>query len=144
MQGELQQKILVIQTAFIGDVVLATALLEDLHAAYPYASIDILVRKGNESLFTSHPYLGEVLIWHKKEHKYANLIRLIKQIRQKKYDQVINLQRFAATGLITSLSGAVQTIGFDKNPFSIFSASPSNIFSAREKSDCTKWSAIFS
>ncbi|MEY4053135.1 MAG: hypothetical protein RL034_53, partial [Bacteroidota bacterium] len=38
------RRILVIQTAFIGDVVLATAMLENLHAAYPASQIDILVR----------------------------------------------------------------------------------------------------
>jgi heptosyltransferase-2 len=114
------QKILVIQTAFIGDVVLVTALLEDLHLQYPNAVLDILVRKGNETLFTAHPYLNEVLVWQKKENKYTNLFKVILQIRQNKYDRVINVQRFAATGLITVLSGAKETVGFDKNPFSIF------------------------
>jgi heptosyltransferase-2 len=113
-------KILVIQTAFIGDVVLATGLVEDLHLQYPKAAIDILVRQGNETLFNAHPFLHEVLIWQKKENKYSNLFKVISQIRKNKYDQVINVQRFAATGLITILSGAKATIGFDKNPFSIF------------------------
>lgn len=114
------QKILVIQTAFIGDVVLATALLEDLHIQYPEASIDILVRKGNEGLFIAHPFLHEVIIWQKKADKYFNLFKTIQQIRKNQYDQVINLQRYAATGFITIMSGAKETIGFDKNPFSVF------------------------
>jgi heptosyltransferase-2 len=66
-------QILVIQTAFIGDVVLATGLLEKLHAKFPDASIDILVRKGNESLFDQHPFMHEVLIWDKKNGKYKDL-----------------------------------------------------------------------
>ena len=114
------QKILVIQTAFIGDVVLATGIVEKLHTFYPNAIINILVRKGNESLFTQHPFLQQVLIWDKKSNKYQNLIRIIKQIRVNRYTQVINLQRYAATGLITVCSGARQTIGFNKNPFSLF------------------------
>jgi heptosyltransferase-2 len=114
------QKILVIQTAFIGDVVLATGLLEDLHIQSPNAVIDILVRKGNEALFRGHPFLNEVLIWNKKEHKYSHLFKVIQQIRDIEYDLVINIQRFAATGLITLFSGAKETRGFDKNPFSIF------------------------
>ena len=114
------QKILVIQTAFIGDVVLVTGLLEDLHIQYPNAVIDILLRKGNEALFHEHPFINEVLIWNKKEHKYLQLFKVIQQIREIRYDLVINVQRFAATGLITALSGAKATIGFDKNPFSRF------------------------
>ncbi len=112
------QRILVIQTAFIGDVVLATGLLEKLHTYFPDATIDILVRKGNESLFRQHPFAGKVLIWDKRTAKYRNLYKVLLQIRANKYDLVINVQRYAATGLITILSKAKRTIGFDKNPFS--------------------------
>lgn len=114
------QKILIVQTAFIGDVVLATGLLEKLHATYPSAAIDFLVRKGNESLFIEHPFLHEVLVWDKKQSKYKQLFRIILLVRKKKYDLLINVQRFAATGLLTILSNAKQTVGFNKNPFSFF------------------------
>ena len=112
------QKILVVQTAFIGDVVLATALVESLHQQYPKAAIDVVVRKGNESLFNEHPFINELIVWDKKQHKYLHWLSILKKIRAKKYDVFINLQRYAATGLWTVLSSANTTIGFDKNPFS--------------------------
>ena len=114
------QKFLIIQTAFIGDVVLATCLVEKLHEHYPDAQIDFLLRKGNEGLLVNHPYLHEVLIWDKKQNKQRNLWKMAWVIRRKKYDKVINVQRFAATGFLTAFSGARETIGFDKNPFSSF------------------------
>jgi len=112
------QKFLVIQTAFTGDVVLATALVEKLHRFFPDARIDFLLRKGNEGLLSGHPFLNEVLIWNKKEKKLKNLRLLLSKIRKNKYDKVINLQRFASTGMLTAFSGAREKIGFDKNPFS--------------------------
>jgi heptosyltransferase-2 len=112
------QKFLVIQTAFIGDAVLATAIIEKLHQYYPDAKIDFVVRKGNEGLFGGHPFINELLVWIKKENKYKNLFLLLKKIRKNKYDVVINVQRFAATGFLTVFSGAKKTIGFDKNPWS--------------------------
>src|SRR5689334_10534453 len=112
------QKFLIIQTAFIGDVVLATVIIEKLHANYPDAQIDFLLRKGNEGLLLNHPCLNEVLIWNKKEDKTKNLFKLIQFIRKKKYDKVINVQRFFSTGLLTALSDAKEKIGFDKNPIS--------------------------
>src|ERR1700761_916905 len=114
------QKFLVIQTAFIGDVVLATALLEKLHACFPDARIDFLVRKGNEALLAGHPWLHETLVWDKKQNKLRNLWRMTRRICREKYDKVVNVQRFAATGLLTVFSGAKETIGFDKNPLSRF------------------------
>jgi ADP-heptose:LPS heptosyltransferase len=115
-------RFLIIQTAFIGDVVLATPLIEKLHAFFPNAQIDFLLRKGNEQLLSGHPYINELLIWNKKENKQKNLFLILSQIRKRKYDKVINLQRFFATGLITAFSGARETIGFDKNPLSFFFA----------------------
>jgi heptosyltransferase-2 len=112
------QKFLIIQTAFIGDVVLATVLIEKLHDCFPEAEIDFLLRKGNEQLLTGHPFLHEILIWDKKQHKQKNLFRILKCIRRNKYDKVINVQRFFATGILTAFARANETIGFDKNPLS--------------------------
>jgi len=111
-------KLLVIQTAFTGDVVLATALVEKLHGKYPDARIDFLVRKGNEGLLHGHPYIGNLLVWDKKENKQRNLLKIAMQVWKEKYTHVINVHRFAASGLVTFLSGAKYKAGFDKNPFS--------------------------
>ncbi len=111
------KKILIIQTAFLGDVILATPLIESLSAHFAYAQIDFLLKKGNEALLEEHPKLRRVLIFD-KSNKRKSLIELIQEIRKEKYDLVLNLHRFASSGLITVLSGAKETRGFSKNPFS--------------------------
>jgi lipopolysaccharide heptosyltransferase II len=117
-------KFLIVQTAFLGDVILATPLVEKLNKFYPGSQIDFMLRKGNESLLFNHPFINKLLIWNKKENKYGNLFRIIKEIRTTRYDYVINVQRFAASGILTVLSGSKNTIGFSKNPFSfLFSRS---------------------
>jgi ADP-heptose:LPS heptosyltransferase len=115
-----QWKILVIQTAFIGDVILATSILEKIHATFPGATLDFLLRKGNEGLFHNHPFLNDILIWDKKKEKYKGLVKIVQKIRAQKYDLVLNLQRFATTGIITALSGGKRKHGFGKNPLSLF------------------------
>jgi heptosyltransferase-2 len=114
----MNRKFLVIQTAFLGDVILSTAVAEKLYERDPSAKIDMLVRKGNESVFQNHPFIRSVLVWDKKSSKYANLFRLLMTIRRTRYDVVVNLQRFAASGFLTAFSGAKETTGFRKNPFS--------------------------
>lgn len=111
------KRFLIIQTAFLGDVVLATALIEKLRKHYPEAQIDFLLQKGNEGLLEGHPYLREVLIFNKKE-KYRSLRRLIRRIRARRYDEVINAHRFFTSGLLAVASGAREVAGFDKNPLS--------------------------
>ncbi|MBN2174238.1 MAG: glycosyltransferase family 9 protein [Bacteroidales bacterium] len=114
------KKFLVIQTASIGDVILATPVLEKLHAFFPEAQIDVLLKKGNESLFEAHPFISKLLIWDKSHKKYKNLLGLLFAIRDENYDALINIQRFATSGLLTAFSGAEYKAGFNKNPFSIF------------------------
>ncbi|MGN6569224.1 MAG: glycosyltransferase family 9 protein [Flavipsychrobacter sp.] len=111
-------KFLIIQTAFIGDVVLATAVIEKLRQFYPDAQIDFLLRKGNEGLLKNNPLINNILIWDKKKQKQRNLLRMALRIRKEKYAYVINIHRFATSGLLTWLSGVPYKVGFDKNPFS--------------------------
>ncbi|HTM67304.1 MAG TPA: glycosyltransferase family 9 protein [Flavipsychrobacter sp.] len=111
-------RFLVIQTSFIGDVVLATAVVEKLHSFFPDATIDFLLRKGNESLLENHPFLRQLIIWDKQKQKKRNLLKVVRFVRQQRYTHVINLHRFGTSGFITCLSRAKNKIGFDKNPFS--------------------------
>lgn len=115
---KIPQKILVIQTAFIGDVILATSLVEAIHANFPNAEIHFLLRKGNEGIFLNHPFIKKIIVWNKKNRKISNMFYIIKQLRKEDYSIVFNLQRFLSSGIFTLLSKSKITIGFDKNPLS--------------------------
>jgi heptosyltransferase-2 len=109
---------LIIQTAFTGDVALATSLVEKLHAHFPAAQIDFLLRKGNEGLLQNHPYITNLLVWDKQAKKKRNLLKMALRVRKENYTHIINVHRFATSGFITFFSGAKYKAGFDKNPFS--------------------------
>lgn len=96
-------------------MVLATGVAESLHRSYPSARLTFLVRAGNESVLADHPYL-EVWTWEKRTNKLRNLLELVKRIRRSRFDLVVNLHRFASSGILTALSGAAERRGFEKNP----------------------------
>lgn len=112
------KRILIIQTAFIGDVILATALIESVRAYLPGVKIDFVVRKGNESLLVNNPHIEKIIIWDKQQGKYRSLIQTIQEIRKQPYDLVINLQRYASSGLMVWRSKANKKIGYSNNPLS--------------------------
>ncbi len=111
------QRFLIIQTAFIGDVVLATALIEKLRQHFPNATIDFLLRKGNEHLLAGNPNIGRLYVWDKKQGKLKNLWRIALQVRKARYSHIVNVHRGATTGFVTLMSGAAERRGFSKNPF---------------------------
>ena len=94
------KKILIIQTAFIGDVILATPLVSELVSKYPQLEIDFLVRKGNESLLANQPNIKTVYTLDKKQGKFKQILNFVKTFRKNKYDEIINLHRFASSGLM--------------------------------------------
>ncbi|MCG8577461.1 MAG: glycosyltransferase family 9 protein [Flavobacteriales bacterium] len=112
------EQILIIQTAYIGDAILATALVESIRATLKDAEIDFVVRKGNEGLLTNHPEIRKVFVWDKKNGKYKNLNKLIREIRQTEYDALFNLQRYASSGYISWRAKARFKAGYAQNPLS--------------------------
>ncbi len=110
-------RILIIQTAFLGDVILITPMLRELKIALPDAEIDVLVRKGNESLLNNNPHLSQLFVWDKKR-KFASLFENLFAIRKRKYDEVICVQRYFNAGFLTTFSKGKKLSGFSQNPWS--------------------------
>ncbi len=113
-------KILVIQTAFIGDVILATATAVRLKAWNASVEVHFLVRRGHEEVLKEHPCIDRVWTWEKRRGKWRNLLRVIGAVRRERFDRVVNLHRFASSGLVTVCAGADHTAGFSQNPLSRF------------------------
>lgn len=110
--------ILIIQTAFIGDVILATPVISELKRIFPNSKVDFLLKKGTEFILENNPNCSEVLIFDKKSGKFKEIKRLLKNIRGNQYDLVINLHRFGSSGILAGLSKAKLIYGFDKHPYS--------------------------
>jgi ADP-heptose:LPS heptosyltransferase len=103
-------KLLIWQTAFLGDVVLATSLLR------------ILEGKFSEIGFVGRPFITELLKGYSVKLIPFNKglfesFRIIKQIRH--YDGVVSIHRSMRTALILYFSGIPLRIGFDKSEFSM-------------------------
>ncbi len=112
------KNILIVQTAFIGDVILSTSLIEKISKEWPGATIDFLLRKGNEGILENNPHVRRRYIWDKKRNKYKNLFAILHEVKKENYDVLINLQRHFSTGLFSALSKSKIRIGFVENPLS--------------------------
>ena len=113
------KKYLIIQTAFIGDVILATPVIESLKKHNPEIRIDVLVKKENSSVLDGNKSINKVFTLDKSK-KLKSIFSLIQTFRSIRYDCIINLHRFASSGIICALSGGKETRGFSKNPLSMF------------------------
>ena len=89
------RRVLVIKWSALGDVVIASALMEDIARALPHAEIHLNTQPNCTGLFAHDPRFAEV--WaidvRSKTHRWANSLAWLKKVRAGRYDLVIDLQR---------------------------------------------------
>jgi lipopolysaccharide heptosyltransferase II len=110
--SDMQQfrKILVIKLRAIGDVILATPVLENLRQAYPQAQIGFLTEKPCAPIVDGHPAIDEVLVLDRRQKGASQA--LIRQVRERHYDAVFDLFGNPRSAVLTWLSGAPTRVGF--------------------------------
>jgi heptosyltransferase-2 len=120
MNDASSKTILIIQTAFIGDTILASHFARAVKDQYPNSKIHFFLRKGNESVIQGLPTIEKTWVWSKENGKTKNLFKLIMELRKIKFDMVFNLHRHFNSGLVTALMKSPMKVGFKQNPLSFF------------------------
>ena len=108
-------KILIIHTAFIGDIVLSTPLIQRLKDMYPESEIDYLTLPTNKSVISNNPNLNEIILYDKKgqDKGIKGFLRVLKILKQKKYDYAVIPHRFIKSILLAKLAKIPNIVGFD-------------------------------
>jgi heptosyltransferase-2 len=107
---------LVIQTAFLGDVVLTTPLLSAL--AERHGPVDVVTTPAAASLLEHHPSVAEVLPYdkHGAARGWRGLRRLGSELRARQYRTVYLPHRSWRSAVLALWSGAGERIGFADSP----------------------------
>jgi ADP-heptose:LPS heptosyltransferase len=103
----LPRRILVIQLRRLGDVVLTTALLDDIARAYPDAAVDFLVGPAGAPLLAGHPLIRERIVFDGARRK-----AMTREIRSRRYDWVVDVQGSLPTAMVARASGARVRLGW--------------------------------
>lgn len=110
-------KILVIQTAFIGDAILTLPMLQKLKEIYPETSLDVISNPLTAEIFRSSPSVNDVIILDKKgsNKSLLSLIDFSRKLRRRNYTRLYSPHRSIRTSLIILLSGINNSHGFDNS-----------------------------
>jgi heptosyltransferase-2 len=108
-------KILVIQTAFIGDAILTLPLIQACKQNYPHSSIDVLVAPRTAEIFSNHPAISRIITYDKRrsDKGIKGLVRMRAELRPQNYDLVIVPHRSIRSAFLTWLLHPSLSIGFD-------------------------------
>ena len=102
------RNILLIRLSSLGDIVLTSPAIRAVRQHFPQAHISMLVGKQSADLLTENPHLDEVIPFDRKagNRDTGQMRRVIRLLRERRFDLVIDFQRKFRTSLLGYLSGA--------------------------------------
>lgn len=116
MSEEAASRILVVRLSALGDVLFALPALRLLREARPAARITFLVEDRFADLLLGHPDLDELIVFRRKRIARGDAraaIRLVRDLRSRRFDVALDFQGNLKSGVLTRLSGAKRRIGFE-------------------------------
>jgi heptosyltransferase-2 len=110
------RKILLIQTAFLGDAILTTPLVKALHETYPQSVLDILLIPETAIVYKYNPYIRQTLIFEKRKlfNRCLSFFSVLRKIRAQKYELAVSAQLSFTSSLFMYWGGIKHRLGFPR------------------------------
>jgi len=112
------EKVLVFQTAFLGDVILTLPLVEAIHHLWPESKIDFVVNPNASGVLENHPLINKTIVFDKRGDAkgIGGLLGFASKLRKENYSHVFVPHRSFRSALTLFLAGIRTRIGFSKTP----------------------------
>lgn len=112
------ERILLVQTAFVGDIVLTTPLLRELKRLRPLARVTVVTTPAGRALLDGHPCVDAIVVHDKRgaERGPRAVARAALALRRERFGTAIAAQRSSRTGVLVRASGAPLRVGFENAP----------------------------
>jgi heptosyltransferase-2 len=111
------KKILIIQTAFLGDVILCTPLIKATRKLFPNSFISFLLIPETKNILDNNPHLNNIIEYDKrgKDRGLKNFFKMVKRVKKENFDLAIIPHRYSRSALLAYLAKIPERIGFDKD-----------------------------
>ncbi|MFB9983438.1 glycosyltransferase family 9 protein [Mesorhizobium kowhaii] len=130
------RSILVIQTKYIGDIVLASALAENLRLEFPDARLVFLCEARLASFVIAHGIASEVVTFRRAHlrgtipQRGKELYAMVRALRRFRFDLTIDLSDSKTSRMLTGLVNAKTRVGYNptERPLRLLERQPANVF----------------
>lgn len=111
------RRVLIVQTAFIGDVILTLPLAQVAARIFGDATIDFLTIPTSKNIVETHRDISQLWIYDKrgKDRGWRNYLALAKQLRDQRYDLAIIPHRSMRSAALAWLARIPNRIGFHRS-----------------------------
>ena len=105
------KKILIVLHGSIGDVTRALPLAQLLRRSFPRASLAWSVEPAAYPLLQGNPAINEIILFNRATW-WKSFVPFLAEVRAKRFDLVLDLQRHLKSGIVSWASGAPRRLGF--------------------------------
>jgi heptosyltransferase-2 len=111
------KRILVIQTAFLGDVILCTSLIKASKKLFPDSIISFLLIPETKNILENNPHLNEIIVYDKKgkDKGVKNFFKMVEKMKKRNFDLALIPHRYLRSALLAYFAKITKRIGFDKS-----------------------------
>ena len=106
--------VLIVLMGSVGDVARGLPLVQKIRSQCPGVRITWLVEPKSHAVVTLHSNIDEVLLFHRGGGLSA-LFEIVRELRSRRFDIALDLQRHFKSGVFSRLSGARRIIGFNRS-----------------------------
>ncbi|WP_047393929.1 glycosyltransferase family 9 protein [Cetobacterium sp. ZOR0034] len=108
-------KILIIHTAFIGDIVLSTPLIKRIKEVYPESKITYVTTPVGASILRNNEDITEIIEYDKRgtHSGFKGLIALGRRLRYENFNLVLTPHRYLRSSILSWLTRSPKRIGYD-------------------------------
>lgn len=129
------RSILILQTKFIGDLVLASTLAKNLQLEYPDVRIVFLCEARFASFLTAHGIASDVVTFRRARMRGSPLERgrelysMVHRLRQFRFDMTIDLTDSKTSRIVVGLVNAKTRVGYSpsERPMRWYERQPANV-----------------
>ena len=108
-------RILVFQTAFLGDVILTLPLVQIIQREFPAAEIDVVTTPAAAEILRNHPAVHRTIPYDKRgtQRGVGGIWSLASDLRRRKYDIALVPHRSLRSAVVTALAGIPVRAAFE-------------------------------
>jgi heptosyltransferase I len=113
VSAELPRRICIVMMSAVGDAVHVLPVINSIKRNNPASQITWVLQPGPASLVRGHRNVDEIILFDRSRGT-ESFIDVARELRNREFDLLIDLQVYFKAGVITALSGAKRRLGFDR------------------------------
>ena len=106
------RNVLIVKPSALGDVIQATAVLPVIKQTFPRARVSWLVFEQNAGALEGNPWIDDLIVVKRRGLGPGGVARLVRSLREGRFDLVVDLQCLLRSGLITYATGSGRRAGY--------------------------------